>query len=52
MTSAELARISLLRWSSSPYAHELAGRELQFRQRAQAYLAFARVHPYRYPEER
>jgi hypothetical protein len=49
---AELTKISRLRWSYSAYAQDLANREQAFRQRAQAYLAFSRLHPYQYPEER
>lgn len=48
----ERARICDVRWSRSAYAQELATLEQTYRQRAQAYLAFARAHPYRYPGER
>lgn len=51
MTPSELERIARLRWSLSPVARYLAGQEQEYTRLAQAYLAFARFHPYRLQEE-
>lgn len=47
-TPGELERVAELRWSLSPLARHLADEEQEHTRRAQAYLTFARVHPYRF----